>query len=180
MRWWNMNNIKIEKIDFSYLKCVIEGEWENLGDDGVGWRDYFRIDEDSLTVSFDFKGDPFVLEYSIGEYEQWYVTFEFPAIWEICDECRGNGKGLIEGFRGVDVTDMCREDPDFYYAYRGGRYDTHCSSCSGSGKVLVIDWSEKEDIKDVLYKEIKDMEYECKRPCPIQQAELRAEGGYYR
>ncbi len=54
--------------------------------------------------------------------------------WAICNECNGEGSELRSGLKGVDVTDMILDDPDFYDEYIGGKYDVACSSCKGSGK----------------------------------------------
>lgn len=181
-----MSKTKTEQVKLHLLVSILESEWEDVNYElskidklPIEWKDFSRIDEENKTISFTYKGEDFTLEYTDkgdGGYRESYISFTFPAEWEICHECRGEGRGLIEGLRGVDVTDMCREDPDFYYAYAGGRYDTHCHKCSGSGKRLHI--VEQDSLEFKLYEKIIDLEWEINQPCPIQEAEMRGEMGH--
>ena len=188
-----MSRTKEEKVKLHLLESILESEWEDVNYEllkrdktPIKWEDFIRKDEENQTISSTYKGKDFTFEYmndresdslaSCARYREMYVSFTFPAEWEICHECRGEGRGLIEGLRGVDVTDMCREDPDFYYAYAGGRYDTHCHKCSGSGKRLHVVGQDSLEFK--LYEKIIDLEWEINQPCPIQEAEMRGEMGY--
>ena len=56
--------------------------------------------------------------------------------WEICSNCEGNGKhsrhlGLITS------SDRQKWDDEDFDQYMHGAYDTACSVCRGTGKVLV-------------------------------------------
>ena len=176
-----MKRTKIERVNYRTLSSIIEYYWEKFNntrkEDGlskISWCDYFRNNKEERTVSFRYKGENFTLEYTVDKKmynERWYVDFEFPAQWEICHECRGEGRGLIEGLRGVDVTEMCQEDPDFFYDYAGGRYDTNCHRCGGSGKVLEIKMD--HSVRSDLFSEVKHLEWESSQPCPIQEAERK-------
>jgi hypothetical protein len=56
------------------------------------------------------------------------------AKWVICSNCKGEGRCLPEGLRGVINTDEWSDDElDGYF---GGEYDVPCTVCEGSGKVL--------------------------------------------
>lgn len=188
-----MSRTKTEQVKLHLLVSVLESEWEDANYELlkiekpiIEWGDFCRIDEEDETISSTYKGEGFTFEYvndkesdslaSCARYRERYINFTFPAEWEICHECRGDGRGLIEGLRGVDVTDMCHEDPDFYYAYAGGRYDTHCHKCSGSGKRLQV--VEQDSMEFKLYEKIIDLEWEINQPCPIQEAEMRGEMGH--
>jgi len=62
---------------------------------------------------------------------------EFPAKWEICVRCHGDGvKDCFEG--GFSRNDEF-VDADFLEDYAKGRYDKECPYCHGAGKVLVPD-----------------------------------------
>jgi len=68
---------------------------------------------------------------------------EFPAEWEICEDCRGKGTTYL-GWAARDqpaftAEDMAYEGPDFMEDYMTGAYDSQCPECNGSGKVKVID-----------------------------------------
>jgi hypothetical protein len=73
-----------------------------------------------------------------------YVDCELSAIWEICDECQGNGKSsryLEHDGGGWTMSEFCEDFPDQedQEDYFAGRYDRTCAACNGSGKVLVVD-----------------------------------------
>jgi len=188
-----VSRTKTEQVKLHLLVSILESEWEDVNYElkkidkpEIKWEDFIRKDEEKQTISSTYKGEDFTFEYvndkesdslaSCARYREMYVSFTFPAFWEICHECRGDGRGLIEGLRGVDVTEMCQEDPDFYYAYAGGRYDTHCHKCAGSGKRLIT--SVQDSLEYKLYSAIKHLEWEINQPCPIQEAEMRGEMGY--
>lgn len=66
---------------------------------------------------------------------------EYPAIWQICDDCRGEGHNAshLGAFTQSDREEMGDEWYDFQEAYMEGRYDQRCEPCNGTGKVLVPD-----------------------------------------
>jgi len=181
-----MSRTKIEQVKLHLLESILQNEWEDVNYElsksdkpPIEWGDFCRIDEENQTVSSTYKGEDFTFEFTDkgeGRYRESYISFTFPAFWEICHECSGNGRGLIEGLRGLDVTETCQEDPDFYYDYVGGRYDTNCYECSGSGKRLQM--VEQDSLEYKLYQKIKHLEWEINQPCPIQEAEMRGEMGH--
>lgn len=65
-----------------------------------------------------------------------------PTSWAICSHCRGNGTSSL--YLGA-ITQSDREpggnweDPDEFADYMEGKYDRACDTCSGSGKVRVVD-----------------------------------------
>lgn len=70
------------------------------------------------------------------------VVADFPAEWEICGDCRGDGKTYL-GWAAKDQPaftsqDFYEEGPDFVEDYFAGNYDRECPECRGSGKVLCI------------------------------------------
>lgn len=78
-----------------------------------------------------------------GEEGDFIEKIKFPANWEICYDCRGNGKTYL-GWRSRDqpaftMEDFHGEGPDFYHDYTAGNYDACCQGCGGSGKILQID-----------------------------------------
>ena len=71
------------------------------------------------------------------------IVLSVPTQWEICGECRGEGKRLMDGFHGVAFTQEDRRDwsPDDEDDYFSGAMDVPCTDCSGTGKVRVLDLS---------------------------------------
>lgn len=67
-------------------------------------------------------------------------TFSLPALWEICDECGGEGKHshAVDG-DGLTQSDLAEWDPDEIDTYMSGGYDQTCEICNGSGKVKLVD-----------------------------------------
>ena len=69
------------------------------------------------------------------------ITEKIPAIWSICDTCRGNGKHSRH--LGA-ITESDREQhwsEDEFEGYMRGEYDMQCEVCKGTGKVLEPEWS---------------------------------------
>lgn len=62
---------------------------------------------------------------------------EFPAKWEICGRCLGDGD--VDCFEGGFSLNDERVDADFLEDYANGAYDKDCPECNGTGKVLVPD-----------------------------------------
>ena len=67
------------------------------------------------------------------------VITQFPARWEICGKCRGDGtQDCFPG--GITSSEWHYEwDQDEKEAYLNGHYDMPCSGCEGTGKVAIID-----------------------------------------
>lgn len=72
------------------------------------------------------------------------IDTSLPAVWSICQGCRGHGQhdhpafsnGITaEEWQGPDWDDDSRED------YLRGAYDVPCEECKGLGRVLVVDES---------------------------------------
>lgn len=98
----------------------------------------------------------------------------YPAIWEICDECRGNGHYANRAFDGFSSSDYSYDNPfmdqDFVDDYVAGRYDVRCGVCDGSGKVLMPDFSRctEEQITKFNNDALDEAEMNA-----IQRAEMR-------
>ena len=60
-----------------------------------------------------------------------------PVAMEVCDTCNGTG---TQALHGLEVTDECREDPEFAEDYFAGAYDTVCERCNGRNVVEVADY----------------------------------------
>jgi len=71
------------------------------------------------------------------------TTVKFPAKWEVCGCCNGNGTTYL-GWASRDQPaftseDFAEEGPDFAEEYFGGHYDKPCPECNGRTTVKVID-----------------------------------------
>jgi len=93
-----------------------------------------------------------------------------PTKKEVCGSCGGEG---MRALHGLDVTDQCREDPEFEEDYFAGRYDTLCDGCGGERVVDVVDedrldpW-QLNDWYDALEEESRyywECEYERRAGC---------------
>lgn len=64
----------------------------------------------------------------------------FPAKWEICDRCSGNGHHGNPAFDGLSSSDdFWHEEDGFLDDYMNGKYDVPCEEGCDHGKVLVVD-----------------------------------------
>lgn len=84
----------------------------------------------------------------IDDDEEYIATF--PAIYEVCDTCRGRGKHVNPSIDSHGIT--FQEDPEFAESYFSGVYDTTCFECQGRRVVLMINEqylseSQKEDLE---------------------------------
>ena len=66
----------------------------------------------------------------------------YPARWEICESCHGNGTHGNPAFDGLSLNDeIFMDDLDFLDEYlHTDKYDVLCEECDGSGKVLIEDY----------------------------------------
>ncbi len=105
---------------------------------------------------------------------------QLPAVWEICDKCRGNGShslaiGAItaDEWNGPDWSEEEKED------YLNGAYDQECEDCKGSGKVQIPDEDKcvTDDHKAALKSLQDDAEYEAE--CQAERRQMERMAGYY-
>lgn len=71
------------------------------------------------------------------------VQCSFPAKFEVCPRCRGEGKHTnpsIDG-NGITASEMDELGDDFREDYMSGVYDITCSKCHGERVVAVADVS---------------------------------------
>src|ERR1039458_2455528 len=67
------------------------------------------------------------------------TVLELPTHWEICGECRGEGKSS-EHLGCYTASEFAESfDPDEAEDYFNGVYDRPCSDCGGTGKVREVD-----------------------------------------
>ncbi len=60
------------------------------------------------------------------------LILTFPAKFEVCHRCEGNGKHVNPNVDGNGISqDEFDADPDFREAYFSGVYDVQCSACKG-------------------------------------------------
>jgi RecJ-like exonuclease len=68
---------------------------------------------------------------------------EFPAKWEICQTCHGEGhRDNLGAFTSSDMDEWYGDSDEryeFIENYKAGMYDVSCEECKGTGKVLVPD-----------------------------------------
>lgn len=75
-----------------------------------------------------------------GEPCEYEYEAEFPAKYEVCDLCEGQGKHVNPSIDcgGISAEEMY-EDPDFAEAYFGGAFDVPCNQCRGLRVSPVVD-----------------------------------------
>lgn len=98
----------------------------------------------------------------------------FPAKWEICDRCRGNGTHGNPAFDGLSVEISPDHDEEFWDNLRAGWYDVRCDECKGTGKVKVLDRERATPEQIAEYEDWERSEYEDQQ---LQRAEMRAQYG---
>jgi hypothetical protein len=101
------------------------------------------------------------LEDDEGEYEE---EIELPAVYEVCDRCRGTGVHDHPAFsNGITAEDFA-EDPDFHEDYMRGRYDVPCEVCGGLRVVSVVDKNRlskgQKEMYDIWLKEQQEIAME--------------------
>ena len=90
----------------------------------------------NLTIEWETVDDDFV-----------DVVHQLPAKWEVCHDCRGEGKYPDRSFSpfgdGVYTSSEFYEaydTPDEREEYFDGKYDVECETCCGRTTVLEVDW----------------------------------------
>jgi hypothetical protein len=91
-------------------------------------------------------------------------TVELPAMWDICNRCKGEGTHINPNIDGHGITGEEWYGPDWddesREAYMSGGYDVACEAGCTAGKVLVPDEEacKQEPLKSLLekYKEQQD------------------------
>lgn len=96
---------------------------------------------------------------------------QVPFKWEICSECRGDGRSsaYLGSFTWSELNEQGDEFIEDYFA---GNYDEVCECCEGSGKVAVPDY-------DKMTKEQENKYLEYMRADEEYEAERRAEMRYF-
>lgn len=83
---------------------------------------------------------------------------QFPAKWEICSSCNGDGK-IVNPSIGAITSSEWENEWSFEDRenYMSGFYDVTCDGCCGAGKILTID-EEKADKKmlELYFKQQKE------------------------
>ena len=88
-------------------------------------------------------------------------VIELPAIWEICDRCRGNGKHTNHSIDGNGLSGEILDDHEFMDDYMAGLYDIPCVPCCTLGRVLVPDYSFLTNVQQQALQEQQQGEYEA-------------------
>lgn len=84
------------------------------------------------------------------------VPVTFPAHYEVCDRCRGEGKHVNPSIDGHGISrEEFDEDPEFEEAYFAGRYDVTCEVCKGERVVLVEDEDQFTDEQKVVWAKLE-------------------------
>lgn len=101
-------------------------------------------DVDSMKEWLD-KHDPTRSHYqdlTVGELSEFEDELELPAVWDICDRCKGDGQHVnpnIDG-HGISAEEWEQDwDEESREGYFRGDYDVPCEARCTSGKVLVPD-----------------------------------------
>ncbi len=113
------------------------------------------------------------LSYSYIDAEGDEQTLTFPAKYEVCYRCEGEGKHVnpnVDG-HGISSEEWERDwDEEEREAYFTGRYDVECEECKGHRVIAVVDETllrETQKVEYQLYKDFKEQEahyaYESKR-----------------
>lgn len=92
------------------------------------------------------------------------VEVVFPAHYEVCDRCRGEGRHVNPSVDGHGISaEEFAEDPDFEEAYFSGVYDVTCEACKGNRVVEVMNDPETftPEQKELLAKLEKQWEDEA-------------------
>lgn len=93
-----------------------------------------------------------------------------------CQCCNGTGGRSDWDVRGLDIDVMLEDDPDgeMREAYFGGKTDVPCTSCNGTGMIVVPDY----DNLNELEAELLEADSKAHEQDSIDAAVYRAECGY--
>jgi len=107
------------------------------------------------------------------------IEYSLPTRYEVCNECRGEGKHVgraVEsdggGFTSSEWQEACHDDPDFAEDYFGGIYDVVCECCHGARVVPVVDEDSLTlEQMDVLkkYEEYQREQYDYEASCAAER-----------
>lgn len=64
------------------------------------------------------------------------VAIILPAMFAVCQRCKGHGHHGNPAFNGMDPNEM---EEDFREAYFGGEYDVACRECGGGGMTVEVE-----------------------------------------
>jgi hypothetical protein len=98
-----------------------------------------------------------------------YEVHTFPAKYEVCGRCHGEGTHLIPsiGEYAYSMEEFFEafsdeEDRDEYFR-RGGKYDVTCLTCKGQRVILVIDdeqcSGDQKEVLEVYYEQEREDAY---------------------
>lgn len=96
---------------------------------------------------------------------------KFPAKWEICHRCEGNGTHGNPAFDGMSVSITPDNDEEFWDNLRQGFYDVQCNECNGTGKLKVIDEARATPEQIADYADWERSKYEMEQE---ERMEMRA------
>lgn len=101
---------------------------------------------------------------------------ELPTKFEVCDQCRGEGKSsaYLGAFSGRRLEEM-QADEEWWEDYVAGRFDRTCETCDGLRVVPVVD-EERCDPADLkAYEEQQRELAQCRQQ---ERMERLMEGGW--
>lgn len=100
------------------------------------------------------------------------IEIRLPAVWVICDYCRGEGHHCrhLGAITSDEFSDWHPDEREDYFA---GRYDKTCDVCNGTGKALEVDHAAVD--RDPALKRQYEMLRECRRIDREIEAEYEAE-----
>ena len=87
-------------------------------------------------------------------------VIELPAKWEICENCRGNGKHVNPSIDGNGLSGEILDDHEFMADYMAGMFDVPCAPCKASGKVLMPDYDFLTIVQQEALQEQQQADYE--------------------
>lgn len=109
-------------------------------------------------------------------------SYELPAVYAVCADCRGEGKTLTASLRGAfTATELyeCFDDEESraeYLAGGRGAYGVTCETCKGRTTVLVVDAARCDPAVLAVYRSEQD---DAARERREDAAIRRAEDGDY-
>lgn len=96
-----------------------------------------------------------------------------PAKWAICTVCEGGGTDRGANVEcdggGFTSSEWNEQDDDFREGYLRGDYDKPCTTCEGTGKVLVIDRARASKAVIKAYEDDQREEREYQAMCAAER-----------